>query len=185
MARASLQNPNRHRPVSIDAEVDLRCALLAVHESHGDEDGTNTVSRIAALVPQVDAAAVAALAIEARERLHLRHLPLLLVREMARHATHRMLVAETLARVIQRADELAAFVALYWKDGRRPLSAQVKKGLAAAFVKFDAWQLAKYDRAASVRLRDVLFLCHPRPQDLAQEVLWQQLADGTLPSVDN
>ena len=58
---------------------------------------------------------------------------LLLIREMARHTIHRKLVAETLARVIQRADELAEFVAHYWKDGRVPLSAQVKKGCAAAF----------------------------------------------------
>jgi hypothetical protein len=71
---------------------------------------------------------------------------LLLVREMARHKSHRALVAETLARVIQRADELAEFVAIYWKDGRVPLSGQVKKGLAAAFPKFDEYQLAKYDR---------------------------------------
>jgi hypothetical protein len=109
---------------------------------------------------------------------------LLLVREMARHASHRALVAETLARVIQRADELAEFVVIYWKDGRQPLSAQVKKGLAAAFVKFDAYQLAKYDRRAPVRLRDVLFLCHARPVDVTQEVLWKQLAEGTLPSPD-
>ena len=107
-------------------------------ESQFYEDGITVADRIAALVPQVDAAVVAALAIEARERMHLRHMPLLLVREMARHASHRVLVAETLARVIQRADELAEFVAIYWKERRQPLSAQVKKGLAAAFVKFDA-----------------------------------------------
>jgi 60 kDa SS-A/Ro ribonucleoprotein len=121
--------------------------------------------RVAALVPEIEAAAVAALAIQARGRLHLRHVSLLLVREMARHASHRPLVAATLMRVIQRADELAEFVAIYWKDGKQPLSAQVKKGLAAAFVKFDGYQLAKYDRAAPVRLRDVLFLCHARPLD--------------------
>ena len=146
-------------------------------ESQFYEDASLFADRVAALVPQVDAATVAALAIEARERMHLRHMPLLLVREMARHASHRALVAETLARVIQRADELAEFVAIYWKDGRQPLSAQVKKGLAAAFVKFDGYQLAKYDRAAPVRLRDVLFLCHARPLDVTQEVLWKQLAE--------
>ena len=38
------------------------------------------------------------------------------------------------------------------------VSAQVKKGLAKAFEKFDAYQLAKYDRDGAVRLRDVLDL---------------------------
>jgi len=59
--------------------------------------------------------------VEAREAMKLRHAPLYLVREMARHATHRGLVSETLTRVIQRADELAEFVAIYWA-GRAPLS---------------------------------------------------------------
>src|SRR5512147_2970376 len=129
-------------------------------ESQFYEDGVEIAGRIAELVPKVKADKVAALAIEAREQMKLRHVPLVLVREMARHASHRVLVAETLERVIQRADELSEFVAIYWANGRQPLSAQVKKGLAAAFSKFDAYALAKYNRPAPVKLRDVLFLSH-------------------------
>ena len=140
--------------------------------------------RIHELVPQVEAAKVAALAVEARERMKLRHAPLLLVREMARHATHRGLVAETLARVIQRADELSEFVAIYWAGGRQPLSAQVKKGLAAAFCKFDEYALAKYDRAGAVRLRDVLFLSHARPVDDGAGRLWKRLVANELATPD-
>jgi hypothetical protein len=124
------------------------------------------------------------LAVEAREKMKLRHAPLLLVREMARHKTHRGLVASTLAQVIQRADELAEFVAIYWKDGKVPLSAQVKKGLAAAFTKFDAYALAKYDRAGAIKLRDVLFLCHAKPRDEAQASVWKALVKGELTPPD-
>jgi hypothetical protein len=148
------------------------------------EDGVTIAGRIAELVPQVEAERVAALAVEARENMKLRHLPLLLVREMARHKTHRALVAETLQRVIQRADELAEFVAIYWKDGRAPLSAQVKKGLAAAFIKFDEYGLAKYNRAKSVKLRDVLFLSHAKPRDEDQAKLWKRLIAGELATPD-
>ena len=87
-------------------------------------------------------------------------------------------------RVIQRADELSEFVAIYWAMGRQPLSAQVKKGLAAAFGKFDEYALAKYDRAGAVRLRDVLFLCHARPVDEAQAALWKRLVDNQLATPD-
>ena len=93
-------------------------------------------------------------------------------------------MAETLARVIQRADELSEFVAIYWAMGRQPLSAQVKKGLAAAFGKFDEYALAKYDRAGAVRLRDVLFLSHARPVDEAQAALWKRLVDNRLATPD-
>lgn len=183
-------------------EQSLRRSVLAcmLWESEFYESGVTIVARIRELVPQVDANKVAALAIEARSAMKLRHAPLLLVREMARHASHRSMVAETLAAVIQRADELAEFVALYWatadtaaarpsnaaEDSRRnaPLSAQVKKGLAAAFTRFDEYELAKYDRAGAVRLRDVLFLCHARPKDAAQAELWKRLIAGELATPD-
>ncbi|HEX4311495.1 MAG TPA: TROVE domain-containing protein [Acidobacteriaceae bacterium] len=153
-------------------------------ESQFYEDGVGIAGRVRELVPKVDAAKVAALAVEAREAMKLRHVPLLLVREMARHASHRALVADTLARVIQRADELAEFVAIYWAEGSAPLSGQVKKGLAAAFPKFDEYALAKYDRAGAVRLRDVLFLCHAKPRDAEQAAVWKRLIDGTLATPD-
>jgi hypothetical protein len=67
---------------------------------------------------------------------------------------------------------------------KQPVSAQVKKGLAAALAKFDAYQLAKYDRDGAVRLRDVLFLVHAKPKDKDQEKVWKELVDGTLASAD-
>jgi hypothetical protein len=174
--------PARH----ISPEMQLRRSVLAclLWESQFYEDGVEIGGRIAELVPKVAAEKVAALAFEAREQSKLRHVPLLLVREMARHKTHRAAVSDTLARVIQRADELAEFVAVYWKDGRVPLSGQVKKGLAAAFPKFDEYQLAKYDRGGPIKLRDVLFLCHAKPRDEAQAAVWKRLIWGRLTTPD-
>ena len=174
--------PARH----ISPELQLRRSVLAclLWESQFYEDGVEIAGRIAELVPKVAAEKVAALAIEAREQMKLRHAPLMLVREMARHKTHRGLVSGTLARVIQRADELAEFVAIYWKDGRVPLSGQVKKGLSAAFPKFDEYQLAKYDRGGPIKLRDVLFLCHAKPRDEAQAGIWKKLIWGRLTTPD-
>src|SRR5258707_3647333 len=171
---------------NISAEQELRRSVLAcmLWEDEFYEDGVAIAGRIRELVPKVEAAKVAALAVEARTAMKLRHAPLLLVREMARHATHRALVAETMTRVIQRSDELAEFVAIYWKDGRAPLSGQVKKGLAAAFPKFDEYALAKYDRPGVVRLRDVLFLCHAKPRDAEQAAVWKRLVDGELATPD-
>jgi len=42
----------------------------------------------------------------------------------------------------------------------------MKKGLAAAFGKFDAYSLAKYNSdGAAIKLRDVLFLTHAKPKE--------------------
>ena len=172
---------------SISPELQLRRSVLAclLWERQFYEDGVEIAGRIAELVPRVDCEKVAALAIEAREKMKLRHVPLLLVREMARHApTHRRLVAETLERVIQRADDLTEFVAIYWKNGRVPLSGQVKKGLAAALPKFDEDALARYDRGGPITLRDVLFLSHAKPRDEAQAGVWKRLIAGQLIAPD-
>lgn len=151
------------------------------------EGGQMIADRIRDLVYQIaqkglGPVAVAQLAIEAREQQHLRHVPLLLVREMARHGGP--LVGSTLERVIQRADELSEFLSLYWADGRTPIAKQVRKGLANAFRKFDAYQLAKYNRDKAITLRDVMFMVRPKPVDEAQAAVWAKLANNELEAPD-
>ena len=75
--------------VPVSAEAQLRRSVLAcmLWEDQFYEDGVSIADHIAALVPRVEAEKVAALAVEAREQIKLRHAPLLLVREMARYAT--------------------------------------------------------------------------------------------------
>lgn len=172
-------------------EAALRRLVMAclLWEDNAYVDGQSVVEQIKKLVHKLPVQTVAAIAVEAREQQKLRHVPLFLCRELARHASDRAILADTLARVIRRPDEMAEFLALYWKDNtaretdgkRRTLSAQVKKGLRRAFVKFDQYQLSKYDRAGKeISLRDVLFLVHPKPKNQEQAALWKELADKTL-----
>lgn len=170
----------------INAEQQLRRSVMAclLWESNFYEDGVSIADRIKNLISKVDPETVADIALEAREDMKLRHAPLLIAREMARLESHRHLVSETLYRVIQRADELSEFVSIYWKDKKQPLSGQVKKGLARAFTKFNEYALAKYNRDNAVKLRDVLFLCHAKPADKAQEKLWKKLVEDKLATPD-
>lgn len=170
----------------IGAYQQLRRSVMAclLWEDTFYESGQAIAERIVELVAQVSPTEASNIAIEARSKMNLRHVPLLVVREMARLPKHKSLVAYTLANVIQRADELAEFLAIYWKDKKQPLSAQVKRGLAMAFQKFNAYQLAKYNRDGAIKLRDVLFLCHAKPKDAEQATTWKELVDGTLESPD-
>ena len=175
----------------INAEKQLRRSIMAclLWEDNFYESGETIVERICALIPNVRAESVVAMAVEAREKMKLRHVPLLLCREMAKHKSHSPFVSETLARVIQRADELCEFLSLYsqGREGTKKLnklSNQVRKGLAQAFGKFDAYALAKYNQANAIKLRDVLFLCHAKPKDEAQAALWKDLIAGKLESPD-
>ena len=175
------------RAVRSNVNTQLRRSVLScmLWEDSFYESGETIAERISKLVKQSKAEDVAALAKQARTEFKLRHVPLLLVREMARNPNQRGLVAETLNGVIQRADELAEFLAIYWKDGKdQPLAAQVKKGLAKAFTRFDEYALAKYNREGDVTLKDVLFLCHATPVDKKQEKLWKKLINDELKTPD-
>lgn len=169
-----------------NAEQQLRRSVMAclLWESQFYEDGVTIADRIAALVPMVAPSGVAAIAVEARSQMNLRHVPLLLVREMARHPIHRALVADTLPKIIQRADELSEFLALYWKDGKTPIAKSVKLGLGEAFNKFDEYSLAKYNRDDKIRIKDVLFMVRPKPKDAEQALLFKKLADDELATPD-
>ena len=88
-------NFHRQKGPRFTPEAQLRRTLLncLLWEDQFYEDGVAIAERLAALVPQVDPETVAALAIEAREDMKLRHAPLFLVREMARYEKHKLLVA--------------------------------------------------------------------------------------------
>lgn len=166
------------------AEQALRRSVLAclLWECEFYEDGQDIAARIEALADEVDAQVLADLAVEARSQFHLRHVPLLLTLALAKRGGP--IVSDTVERVIQRADELTELLAIYWRGGKRPVSKQLKVGLARALRKFDAYQLAKYDRANPVRLRDVMFLTHAKPKDDAQAEVWAKLAANELESPD-
>jgi len=168
-----------------DAEGMLRRSVMAclLWEDNAYIDGESIAQNICDLIPQVKAEIVAAIAVEARFVQKLRHVPLLVVREMARYSTHSHLVAETLAKVIHRPDELTEFLSIYWLNngGKKTLTAQVKRGLAAAFQKFNEYQLAKYNKTGKeVSLVDVLRLCHAKAQNEDQNSLWQRLIQDKL-----
>lgn len=123
----------------------LRRSVLStlLWEKQFYEDGFSIADRIESLADQVTIEQLADLTIEARSQFNLRHTPLLLLRSLVKR-TGSNLISKTITATIQRPDELTEFLALYWQKGKRPLSKQIKIGLAAAFGKFDEYQLAKW-----------------------------------------
>lgn len=170
----------------IPVDKQLRRSVLSclLWEDEFYESGEDIAERIISLVAQASPGNTNALAIEARVVYHLRHVPLLLCSALAKVGKLRW---GTVAAVVRRADELAELLAIHAKVNettpdkiKRILSKQMRLGLAAAFGRFNEYQLAKYDRAGAVRLRDVLNLVHPVPKDQAQADLWKRLLDKSL-----
>ena len=146
------------------------------------------VNRIVELVGRVDANFVAKLAVYARREMYLRSIPLLLVVELARVHNGDNLVSRTIEQVIMRADDIVELLMCYqWRNPRAgikklgKLSNQVRMGLQSAFNKFDEYQFAKYNRSGlEVKLRDALFIVHPKAKDETQQEIFNRIASGTL-----
>lgn len=122
---------------------------------------------------------------EAREQNGLRHAPLLCAVALAK-CGH--LSADTVYRICDRPDQMTELLSLYatYNNGSiKPLSSAIKRGIARAFTRFTSYSLAKYNRSSdAVKLRDAMFLCHPKGVDEAQQSAFNQLAEGTLPTPD-
>lgn len=174
--------------VRVGPLASLRRSVLSTFlgEKQFYEDGDEILVRIRKLALECDPVSVARLAVEARRVHGLRHAPLALLVALTRTGRGLPgLVADTVEEVVSRADEVGELVALYWADGgRRPLSKQLKTGLARAIAKFDAYQFGKYgSMKTEVSLRDVLFMVHAKPRQGTEET-FRRLADRTLPVPD-
>jgi 60 kDa SS-A/Ro ribonucleoprotein len=75
---------------------------------------------------------------------------------------------------------------VYWRQGKCPIAASLKKGLDDAFATFTPEQLDRYaDREfiappiTPIKLRDVLFLIHHKPPTPELEAAWKRLVART------
>jgi archaellum biogenesis ATPase FlaH len=169
-----------------EMELYTAVATCMVNDSYYEKQ-EERLNRIRQLIAQCAPGFVAKLAIYARREMNLRSIPVVLAVVLAKTVSGNDLVSKTINGIAQRADEIKEILAYYQVANKREgakklnkLSKQVQKGLAAAFNKFDEYQFAKYNTAAEVKMRDALFLVHPKAKDEAQQVLFNKIAKGEL-----
>ncbi|MNQ59426.1 TROVE domain protein [compost metagenome] len=173
---------------SLTSEYELYAAVVttSLNASFYEKD-TTRLERIKNLIKKCDPVFVAKLAVYARNEMHMRSVPLVLIVELAKIYSGDSLISKMITQVIQRADEITELLAYYQMANDRNdikklnrLSKQVQKGLAASFNKFDEYQFAKYNRDGVVKLKDALFLVHPKAKDEVQQILFNKIANNTL-----
>ena len=182
---------------SMSAEMELFTAVVTTSLSNNFYETANErIERIADLVGNCDALFVAQLAVYARTQMNLRSVPLLLVVELAKHHSGDNLVSRTVEKVVLRADEIMELLHCYQCRNSRTrsgsernvpvkrigkLSHQIQLGLQKAFNNFNEYQFAKYDRNnLEVKLRDALFIVHPKAKDDAQQKLFDKITNKNL-----
>jgi len=162
----------------------LVCTASLQKEFYTDKD--ECINRLKTLLPKVPIPFAAKLAVYAREEMHLRSIPLVIAVELLKLERSK-LTEDFVERVIQRADEIPEMLSYFQlaneREGTKKLNRlpnALKKGIARAFHKFDEYQFAKYNRDTEVRIRDAMFLTHPKPDTKEKEELFKKIADDTL-----
>lgn len=170
--------------VPIPLELQLRRSVMAclLWEKTFYEDGQEIADRIVEVARQLNPAYVADVAIEARTHFNLRHAPLLLLEVISK--TGPDVVAQATPQIIQRVDEFGETLAILWRNGRKMIPHQLRKGMRWALQNFDEYQLAKYDRDGPIKLRDVFRLVRPKPTTEAEGALWQRAVKRQLATPD-
>ena len=174
---------------ALSPEMELYAAVVTSSlTSKFYETAEEQIDRMSALIGKCDHMFVAQLAVYARTEMNLRSVPLFLIVELARIHSGDNLVGRTIDKVVLRADEIMELLVCYqWRNKQEgikklaKLSHQVQVGLQHAFNRFDEYQFAKYNRDnLEVKLRDALFLVHPKAKDDAQQAIFDKIASHTL-----
>lgn len=151
------------------------------------EKADTRIETLRKLIVQCDPVFVAQLAVYARQKMNMRSIPLVLAVELAKVHGGDSTVNKMVSGIVQRADEITELLAYYQLANQRQdtkklnrLSKQLQAGLQDAFNKFDEYQFAKYNRDTEVKLRDALFLVHPKAKDEVQQALFNKIVNNEL-----
>lgn len=177
-----------HEGLSVQKTSSLKELKRAVFscllwENNFYENGENVADRIKNLVKICKDQDCVEIANHARNTYHLRHVPLMVIVGLLEKGSGKA-AENAIVHSIKRADEISELVAIWWKDGKRPIPNAMKRGLAKVFNNFNRYQFGKYNGQRAIRLRDVMFMVHPKPKNMEQAQLFKDLANDTLESPD-
>lgn len=167
-------------------ELDLYLrACAALIEDQFYRSGSKQLAELRKAIHACSRDYVLRLAHYARTEMKLRTLPVILLAEASRMVTKeanesKAMVREYAPLILRRADEPAEVLAYYKEAFGRSWPNALKKGVADALGRFDEYQLAKYDRPRDLKLRDVIRITHPKPENDSRADLYRRAIAGEL-----
>lgn len=145
--------------------------------------GDNTDELIDALKSGIkkEPAFISKLAMFARREFNMRSVSHVLVGYLANIPEGKPFVRETVKGVVLRGDDATEILSFYLNTFGKPIPNSLRKALRDVFTGFDAYTLAKYKgESKSIKMRDILCLCHPTPKDDKQSETWKALLEDRI-----
>ena len=132
-------------------------------------------------VIKTDAKFVANLAVFARREFNMRSISHLLVAYLAHEVEGKPYTRQAVKGVSLRGDDVTEIMACYIDLFGKPIPNALRKGINDVLQGFDEYTLAKYKGdKKSVKMRDLLCLCRPKPKTAEQSNMWKRLLEDKL-----
>jgi hypothetical protein len=111
-------------------------------------------------------------AIYARTKFGMRSVSHVVAGEIAKNVKGEKWTKTFYNNVVYRPDDILEIIGYYIANYKKPLPNSLKKGLAKAISKFDAYQLSKYrGEGKSIKMVDAVNLVHPKHNDVIAKLM--------------
>lgn len=176
-------NKEGHAAYRMDWKTKLMTQVLTSFFNEAKFYGDNSDEIIELLKSGIidDPQFISNLAIFARREFNMRSISHVILGYLANIPQGKPFVKRTLKGIVLRGDDATEILSFYLNTFGKPIPNSLRKGLRDIFQSFDAYTLAKYKgEGHSVKMRDILCLCRPKPKDDQQSETWKKLLEGKL-----
>ena len=186
-AKSAPDTINRAGGEAYRASAEYRLAALMLTSFVTNQfyrDANGALKDLKELIGQVDPGFAARAAVYARKEYGMRTITHAAAALLSKHLSGHPDAKAFYDAIVVRPDDMLEIRAALKLMGERKLTNGMKKGFAAAFDRFDGYQIAKY-RAGNkdIKLVDMVNLVHPVPTQRNAAAL-QALVDGTLTNTE-
>lgn len=161
-------------------ELTLVSALLTSFlEDKFYEKGADRITAIKEAITHVDPLFAAKAALYARNEFGMRSVSHVAAAEIAATVKGEQWTKRFFDKIVHRPDDMMEILAYYYSNYGKNEPAAMRKGFAAAFTRFDEYQLAKYRGSSkSVKLVDIVNLVHPANSEAIAKLVRDELRNA-------
>lgn len=148
-------------------------------------DNTSELVETAKRVISADPKFVANLARYTRKEMHLRSVSHFLTALVANTVAAKPFIHEVVNDVVERVDDITEILSAYINIFGKPIPNGLKKALNKEMNSFSAFSFSKYNGGnKQVKLRDILRICHTKPGNEEQSIIFKNILNDTLETAE-
>lgn len=182
-ATIKIENQCGHVAYRMDDKSKLITQVLTsfFNENKFYGDNSTEMQKMIQSVIKTDPEFVSKLAVYARRVFNMRSVSHVLTAYLAHETEGKPFTRQTVRGVCLRGDDVTEMMSFYIANFGKPIPQSLIKGIADVLTGFDEYTLSKYaGTKKSVKMKDLIILCHPKPKNEAQADLFKRCIEGKL-----